>query len=261
MLGWYSQEELKCLGSVGKNVLVDNTVQFTSPKNIHLADNVRIDAYCILSGTQGIEIGSQVHIASFCQLVASGGKITMQDFSGLSSRVSIFTASDDYVTGTLTNPTVPDQFKKLKIGPVVLEKHVIVGCGTIIMPNCNLGFGCSVGALTFVSKNIQSGDVVSGQPAKVLTTRNLEALRENEEKYHVFIKEQNRIPIFTYIDFSKSDKPQKWFEQQPPPFPSDPELYDMFMWKNYSSNEVEAWCAKYYRFDGTEWVEMGVRHG
>lgn len=179
----YTKEELKCLGSCGENVQIDSSVRFIAPHNIHIGNNVRIDAFCILSGTMGIEIGDYIHIASYCQLVASGGKIVMQDFSGLSSRCNIFTASDDYVSGTLTNPTVPNKFKKLKIGPVTLEKHVIIGCGSVIMPNCHLGFGSSVGALTFVSKSVKSGDVISGQPSKVLTTRNLEKLKAMEESF------------------------------------------------------------------------------
>jgi len=189
MPNWYSEEDLKCLGSVGKNVKIDKTVHLIAPENIHIKDNVRIDAFCILSGTKGIMINNQVHIAPYCQLVASGGIITMQDFSGLSSRVSIFTASDDYVSGTLTNPTIPSEFKKLKIGNVLLEKHVIVGCGSIIMPNSILEFGCSVGALTFVNKNVKSGEVVSGQPAKTITYRNLNKLMKMEEEYYFKMKE------------------------------------------------------------------------
>jgi dTDP-4-amino-4,6-dideoxy-D-glucose acyltransferase len=181
---WYSKEELKCLGHVGENVLIDHSVVLICPENIYIGSNVRVDAFCMLSGTQGIRIGNQVHIAPYCQLVSAGGIITMEDFSGLSARVSIFTASDDYVGGTLTNPTVPDRFKKLKTGPVVLEKHVIIGCGSVIMPNCTLGFGSSVGALSFVGKSVKSGDVVSGQPAKTLTTRNLNKLRESETEYY-----------------------------------------------------------------------------
>lgn len=191
MLKTYSQKELKCLGSVGNNVQIDKSVLFIAPNNIHISDNVRIDAFCILSGAQGIEIGSQVHIASYCQLIASGGKITMQDFSGISSKVSIFTASDDYVNGTLTNPTIPDQFKKVKTGPVILEKHVIIGCGSIVMPNCILEFGCSVGALTFVNKTVLSGDVVAGQPAKKIANRNLSKLKEMEIQYYNYVGKQN----------------------------------------------------------------------
>ena len=191
MSGWYSQEELKCLGGMGENVLIDRSVILISPQNIHVGSNVRIDAFCMLSGTNGIIIGNQVHIAPYCQLVSSGGVIAMGDFSGLSARVSVFTASDDYVTGTLTNPTVPDRFKKLKFGPVTLEKHVIVGCGAVIMPNCTLEFGCSVGALTFVGKSVKSGDVISGQPAKILTTRNLDKLRESEAEYHRQMKDKH----------------------------------------------------------------------
>ena len=187
----YSKEDLKCLGSVGENVQIDKTVIFISPEKIHIGNNVRIDAFCILVGTLGIEIGDYIHIASYCQLSASGGKITMHDFSGLSSRVSIFTASDDYVDGYLTNPTVPNPFKKLKIGDVTLYKHVIVGCGAIIMPGIQLGGGSSVGALAFVNKKVDAYMVVAGNPAKPIAVRNKDRLRDIEKEFHTYLKAHN----------------------------------------------------------------------
>lgn len=109
----YSYDELKILGSVGKNVQIDTTVQFIHPEKIFIGDNVRIDAFSILSGTNGIEIGDFIHLAPYNQLVASGGKITLQNFAALASRTSIFTASDDFTDGFLTSPMVPLQFRKL----------------------------------------------------------------------------------------------------------------------------------------------------
>lgn len=185
---FFTPEELKCFASCGEKVLVDRTVVLINPANIHLGNKVRIDAFTVLNASAfEIVIGSYIHISSHCQLAASGGKIEMQDFSGLSSRVSIFTASDDYVGGSLTNPMLPNQYKKMKYGPVSLQKHVIIGCGTVIMPNLTLGIGSAVGALSFVNKNVYEYTVVSGHPAKKICDRNKEALLENELK---FLEEQ-----------------------------------------------------------------------
>lgn len=185
----YSKEDLLILGSCGENVQIDKSVLFINPNNIKIGNNVRIDAFCILSGTNGIEIGDYVHIAPYCQLVASGGKIEMHNFTAISSRSSIFTASDDYVDGYMTNPMIPDKYKKLKTGAVVLNKHTIVGCGSVIMPNCILGEGSSVGALSFVNKNVDEYTVVGGSPAKPIMKRNKERLIEMEKlfkgKYNV----------------------------------------------------------------------------
>lgn len=69
-------------------------------------------------------------------------------------------------------------------------------------------------------------------------------------------------PTGTYIDFAKSPEPQYWYEDRDPPFPENPKDGDMFMWKDwcgkYSGN---VWEAKYFKFDGTKWNEIGVKNG
>lgn len=180
---YYSTEELKFLGSCGDNVRIDKSVLFISPQNIHIGSNVRIDSWCFLSGSCGIKIGNNVHIAHSTHLAGSGAMITINDFCGISARVNIFTATDDYTEGYLTNPTIPDEYKKVKTGPVILEKHAIVGCGSVVMPGCIVKEGASVGALSFVNKNIPAFTVVSGNPLRVVCKRNKERLLEMERKF------------------------------------------------------------------------------
>ncbi len=183
MSGIYSKEELKCLGSCGDNVQIDKSVILLSPQNIHIGNDVRIDAFSFLSGRFGITIGNNVHIAVYNQLMASGAEINISDFVGISARCSIFTASDDYVDGWLTGPTVPFEYRKVQSGPVVLGKHAIIGAGAIIMPGCNFGVGSSVGALSFVNKDVPDYMVVSGVPAKPFKLRNKDRLMEMEKAY------------------------------------------------------------------------------
>ena len=167
-----SESELrKKFGSVGKNVSVHRSCIIFGGKRIHIGSNVRIDCFSMLSaGEQGIIIGDHVHIAVGCYLFGSGGKITIDDFAGISARVSLYTATDDFLRGYLTGPTVPDKFRRVTKGDIVLNKHVIVGCGSVIMP-CTLGVGASVGALSFVNKNVADFDVVKGSPAVKVTSR------------------------------------------------------------------------------------------
>lgn len=184
MSGWLDKEQLKSLGSCGENVLIDESVKLLSPQNIHIGSNVRIDSWCLLSGFKGITIGNNVHIAASTHLIASGNSIVIEDFVGISARVNVFTATDDYSEGHLTNPTIPDEFKKVKTGPVKFERHVIVGCGSVVMPGCTLKIGSSVGALSFVNKTIPEFKVVVGNPIKVIGKRNKEKLLEMEEKFN-----------------------------------------------------------------------------
>lgn len=181
----YNREELERIGfgGLGENVIIHKNTEIFAPENIYLGNDVRIDAFSILSaGGEGVHIGNNVHLAASVFIFGGGGKVVLEDFCGLSSRVTVYTASDDYSEGHLTNPTVPDKYRKIKNGSVVLRRHAIVGSGSIIMPDVEIGIAASVGALSFVNKNIDDFSVVFGHPLRSIGKRK-EQILELEKKY------------------------------------------------------------------------------
>lgn len=186
---FYNASELLKIGfkSVGKNVLISDKCSIYNPNNISIGDNVRIDDFCVISaGEGGIQIGNYVHIAIYCSLIGDG-KIILEDFSGLSSRVSIYSSSEDYGGEFLTNPMVDREYKKLIIGDVKLGKHVVVGSGSIILPNIHIGNCSSVGAMSLVNKNVEEYKIVAGIPARVIKNRSKQLVNLECE----FLKKQN----------------------------------------------------------------------
>jgi galactoside O-acetyltransferase len=171
---FFTRDELRrMLGSVGENVAVNRSVVFYSPQNIHVGSNTRIDCFSILSATsRGIVIGDHVHISAFVALFGASGSIHVGSFCALSSRVTVFTSTDDYVDGYMSNPTVPPEYRKEQSGDVVLKKHALIGCGSVIMPGVTVEVGGSVGALSFVNKNVPEFVVVAGIPCRVIGQRN-----------------------------------------------------------------------------------------
>jgi acetyltransferase-like isoleucine patch superfamily enzyme len=169
----YTPDELRqMLGSVGENVSVNRSVVFYSPKNIHLGSNSRIDCFSILSAApQGIVIGDHVHISAYVALFGASGSIHVESFCALSSRVTVFTSTDDYVEGYMSNPTVPPEYRKEQSGNVLLRKHALIGCGSVIMPGVTLEVGASVGALSFVNKDVPEFAVVAGVPTRIIGER------------------------------------------------------------------------------------------
>ena len=116
MSSFYNQYELEQLGlkSFGQNVKISKKCSIYAPEKISIGSNVRIDDFCCLvGGEKGIEIGSYVHLAFFCIVLGNGGVI-LKDFSGLSSRVTIYSATDDYSGIGLTNPTVPKEYLNIE---------------------------------------------------------------------------------------------------------------------------------------------------
>jgi galactoside O-acetyltransferase len=170
---FYSKSEIKKIGfnSVGSNVLISDKASIYNPQNIEIGSNVRIDDFCIISaGEGGIKIGNYVHIACYASLIGNG-KIVLGDFVGVSGRVSIYSSSDDYTGLAMTNPMVPEEFKKVHSADVIINKHTIIGAGSVILPNVNIGEGCAIGALTLINKDCEEFSIYSGSPFKKIGNR------------------------------------------------------------------------------------------
>lgn len=168
---YLSESALKALGfrKVGRNVKISDKASVYDPHLMEIGDNSRIDDFCVISGT--VTIGRHVHIAAHC-LVAGGEKgITLDDFSGLAYFVQVFSQSDDYSGRTMTNPTVPAEFKKEFKATVRLGRHVIIGAGSVIFPGVDLAEGCSVGAMSLVKRSTQPWGIYAGNPARRVKER------------------------------------------------------------------------------------------
>lgn len=178
-----TRDEIGRMGfaSVGENVLLSDRASFHNCSRIAIGNNVRIDDFAVLSaGDGGIHLGSYVHIAVGSSLIGAG-KITLSDFSGVSSRVSIYSSSDDYSGVALTNPTVPPEFSCVLHAAVTLEKHVIVGSGSVILPGVILEEGVAIGALSMVNKHCSAFGIYHGNPARRIGERKRDLLAMETE--------------------------------------------------------------------------------
>jgi len=167
---FYTSQELAQIGfkSAGNNVLISRHACFYGAENMTIGDNVRIDDFCILSGV--IEIGSWIHISAFCALYGIKG-IVLKDFSGLSSRVSVYSISDDFSGESMTNSMIPTEYRTLKEGRVVLNKYVQIGASSVILPEVTIEEGACVGAMSLVTTNINEWEMWAGIPAHRIKER------------------------------------------------------------------------------------------
>jgi len=174
-----SREVIESLSfsSVGENVQISDQASFYGANRIRLGNNIRIDDFCVLSaGVGGISVGDHVHIAVYSSLLGAG-RITLSDFSNISSRVAIYSSSDDYSGATLTNPTVPSEYTGVTHADVFLGKHVIVGCGSVILPGVTLEEGVAIGALSLVNKSCDAFGIYVGNPARRIKERKRDLLK------------------------------------------------------------------------------------
>ena len=157
--------------AVGRNVRISDRASFHGASRITLGDDVRIDDFCVFSaGAGGIVIGQHVHVAAFTSLIGAG-KITLCDFSNVSSRVSIYSSSDDYSGATMSNPTIPETYKAVQHADVFIGRHVIIGCGSVVLPGVRLEDGVAIGALSLVKESCSAFGIYAGNPARRLRER------------------------------------------------------------------------------------------
>ncbi|MCZ4673403.1 acyltransferase [Citrobacter sedlakii] len=183
-MAFLTQSELKQLGfkKLGKNVKISNKASIYNHDQIEIGDDSRIDDFCILSGK--ISIGNNVHIAAYCNVAGGEKGIVLDDFSGLAYGCQILAQSDDYTGMSMTNPTVPKKYKNETIKTVTIGRHVIVGTNSVILPGVHVADGCSVGAMTMVTKSTQPWGVYFGVPAKRIKERKKNIL-ELEVQYKI----------------------------------------------------------------------------
>ena len=169
---FYSRKELHKINfkNIGENVLISRHAKFYGVENIEIGNNVRIDDFCVISPGSSLCIGNYIHIASFI-LISGKGNVIIKDFASISGRVSIYSSGDNYLGWGMTNPMVPYKYRRVENGDIIVNKHAIIGAGSVILPNTELGEGCSIGALSLVKGKFKDFAVYSGVPAKQIGKR------------------------------------------------------------------------------------------
>ncbi len=168
-------------GSIGQDVMIWPLAKIVSPEVISIGDSVIIDDFVFIMGGRKTIFGSFVHIASFTS-VMGGGNFTMEDFTGLSGGTRVYTGNEDYLGGSLTNPTIPAPYRKPIRSFVHIKKHALVGANTVILPGTTIGEGAVIGANSLVTEDCEPWTIYVGSPVKVLRARPKERILEIEAR-------------------------------------------------------------------------------
>ena len=184
-----TREEIENMGfcRVGKDVSISRKASFYSPEKISIGDHVRIDDFCVLSGK--ISIGSYVHIAVYSAIFGGSEGVELDDFCNISSRVTIYALSDDFSGESMTSPMIPDSYKNVTQKKVTLEKHVLIGTNSAVLPGTYIHEGASFGAFSLIKGEIGEWTMNVGIPCRTIKERSRKIL-ELEKK---FIKEQGDL--------------------------------------------------------------------
>lgn len=170
MNSFYSQDELVSIGfkSIGESVLISRKTSIYGAANMKIGNNVRIDDFCILSGS--ITLGSNIHISAFFALYGSMG-IEMDDYTRLSPRCTVFSASDDFSGDYLIGPMLDSRVTNVNGGKVIIKRYSQLGAGCVVLPNLTIAEGVAVGAMSLVTKSLDEWSVYVGTPVLRLKDR------------------------------------------------------------------------------------------
>ena len=177
MRGVSNSKFLRC----GLDVTIWPLAKIVLPGVISIGDSVIIDDFVFIVGGVKTVIGSFVHIASFTS-ITGGGEFVMEDFSGLSGGVRVYTGNEDYLGGSLTNPAVPAPYRVPSRSFVRIEKHAIIGANAVVLPGVTIGEGAVIGANALVKQNCEPWTVYFGTPARPVKVRPRERVLELESQ-------------------------------------------------------------------------------
>jgi maltose O-acetyltransferase len=128
-----------------------------------------------------IKIGKFCRIGYQCHIDGEGG-VTIGDGTIFAPRVVILSSSHDYQSNVLLPYSEKD-----KKSPVAIGKGCWIGWGALICPGVTICDGAIVAMGSVVTKDVERGHIVGGNPAKTIRIRdeniNIAKLVEDEQFY------------------------------------------------------------------------------
>ena len=129
---------------------------------------------------KGIKVGKYCRIGPLCHIDGEGG-VEINDGTIFAPKVVILSSSHDYLGNYLP---YNEQDKKL---PVKIGKGCWIGWGALICPGVTIGDGAIVGMGSVVTRDVERGQIVGGNPAKTLKIRENTDIDKlvSEERYYL----------------------------------------------------------------------------
>ena len=144
-------------------------------------DDCEIAHSCSFACPENLSLGRWIYIGPKSFIEAKGG-ISIEDGAVISSHVTILSSNHDY-----NYPASIPYGGRDALKPVRIKQGAWICYGAIILPGVTIGEGAIVGAGAVVTKDVQPGHMVGGNPAKIIGARKNENWRQliANKKYRV----------------------------------------------------------------------------
>lgn len=146
-----------------------------------------------ISGSENIELGDFVRIMPDPTILAFGGKLKIGKYTAISCNLTVVTSNHKPTVGIPMFFNNMLHINETVKGDVIVGEDCWIGINSTLLPGCNLGRGCVVGACSMVNKKFPPYAVVVGSPAKIIAVRlSKEQIIEHER---VLYPEEERLSI------------------------------------------------------------------
>lgn len=145
-----------------------NSIHLTSDvQSENIGDNTNIWQFCVV--LPGAELGSNCNVCAHCFIennVVIGNNVTIKNGVYLWDGITI---EDNVQIGpnvTFTNDKYPRAKQDFELQHTLIKKGASIGAGSIILGGVTIGENAMIGAGSVVTKDIPTGELWFGNPAK-----------------------------------------------------------------------------------------------
>jgi galactoside O-acetyltransferase len=175
-------ELLKSFAAVGPGVKVYAGCRVFPPDRVSLGDCCQIDEGVFINAGQGVFIGRHVHLAMGSS-ISGGGRCLIEDFAGIGVGVRLITGSEVVRDGLLTNPTIPERWRRVQRGEVRVGAHAVVFTNSVVLPDVVVGEGAIVAAGSIVHHDLKPWGIYGGNPLVQVGIRDSESVLRAAEDF------------------------------------------------------------------------------
>lgn len=167
---FFNPSDLKFLG---KNVIVGKTVRIRRPELVSIDTGTIIDDFTYISC--GLSVGKYTHIGPGVHIIGGpNARVIIGDFVNIGPGCKIIAGQHNYRGGGLMGPAIPKKYcsDDGEIEPIKISNHVLLGCGTVVLPGVEIPEGMATGAYTILKKKeYASWTLYVGHDAREISKR------------------------------------------------------------------------------------------
>lgn len=135
-----------------------------------MGEHSTIDDFVFFNAGEGASIGRYVHVAAHVSVIG-GGRLEIGDYAVVGTGARILNGTDTYEDGARMSTHLPDEYRRVRRGLVLIERDAFIGANAVVMPGVRIGEGAVAGAGAVVTADLDSWTVYVGSPARPLKVR------------------------------------------------------------------------------------------